>query len=52
MLAAMAVIWNLIGPIAQSSILWVGWPIVGVVTVLQTVLMLSKLFRRQTGCLV
>ena len=51
-LAAMAVIWNLIGPIAQSSILWVGWPIVGVVTVLQTVLMLSKLFRRQNGYLV
>ena len=51
-LAAMAVIWNLIGPIAQSSILWVGWPTVGVVTVLQTVLMLSKLFRRQNGYLV
>ncbi|WP_460776065.1 glycosyltransferase family 2 protein [Microbacterium sp. GXF7504] len=48
-LIAMAVIWNLLGPVAQSSILWVGWPIVGVVTVLQTVLMLSKLFRRYQG---
>ncbi len=48
-LAAMAVVWNLIGPLAQSSILWVGWPIVGVVTVLQTLLMFSKLVRRQNG---
>lgn len=48
-LIAMAVIWNLLGPVAQSSILWVGWPIVGVVTVLQTVLMFSKLVRRYQG---
>lgn len=48
-LAAMAVVWNLIGPVAQSSILWIGWPIVGVVTVLQTLLMFSKLVRRQNG---
>ena len=45
----MAVVWNLIGPVAQSSILWIGWPIVGVVTVLQTLLMFSKLVRRQNG---
>jgi len=48
-LIAMAVIWNMLGPVVQSSILWVGWPIVGVVTVLQTLLMLSKLFRRYQG---
>lgn len=48
-LIAMAVIWNMLGPVAQSSILWVGWPIVGVVTVLQTVLMFSKLIRRYQG---
>jgi cellulose synthase/poly-beta-1,6-N-acetylglucosamine synthase-like glycosyltransferase len=48
-LIAMAIIWNLLGPVAQSSILWIGWPIVGVVTVLQTVLMLSKLIRRHQG---
>jgi cellulose synthase/poly-beta-1,6-N-acetylglucosamine synthase-like glycosyltransferase len=48
-LIALAIIWNLLGPVAQSSILWIGWPIVGVVTVLQTVLMLSKLLRRQQG---
>lgn len=46
---AMAVIWNMLGPVVQSSILWVGWPIVGVVTVLQTLLMFGKLIRRQHG---
>ncbi|GLJ79552.1 glycosyltransferase family 2 protein [Microbacterium imperiale] len=48
-LLAMAVVWNLVGPVAQSSILWIGWPIVGVVTVLQTLLMFTKLVRRQHG---
>lgn len=46
---AMAVIWNMVGPVVQSSILWIGWPIVGVVTVLQTLLMFGKLIRRHHG---
>lgn len=46
---ALAVIWVLVGPVVQSSILWIGWPIVGVVTVLQTLLMFSKLVRRHHG---
>ncbi|MDQ1123294.1 glycosyltransferase family 2 protein [Microbacterium trichothecenolyticum] len=46
---ALAVIWVMVGPMMQSSILWIGWPIVGVVTVLQTLLMFSKLVRRQHG---
>lgn len=46
---AMAVIWVLCGPVVQSTILWIGWPIVGVVTVLQTLLMFSKLVRRHHG---
>jgi len=45
----MAFIWSLLDPVVQSSILWVGWPIVGVVTVIQTLLMAFKLFRRQYG---
>ncbi|HAN23943.1 MAG: glycosyl transferase [Microbacterium sp.] len=48
-LIASAAIWSILGPVAQSSILWVGWPIVGVVTVLQTLLMFSKLVRRHHG---
>ena len=46
---ALAVIWIMVGPMVQSSILWIGWPIVGVVTVLQTLLMFSKLVRRHHG---
>jgi AspT/YidE/YbjL antiporter-like protein len=37
------------GGMTQSAILWVGWPIVGVVTVLQTATMAFKLFRRHQG---
>jgi poly-beta-1,6-N-acetyl-D-glucosamine synthase len=48
-LIAVAIIWNMLGPVAQSSILWIGWPIVGVVTVLQTLMMFLRLFRRQYG---
>jgi biofilm PGA synthesis N-glycosyltransferase PgaC len=46
---ALVVIWNLLSTTIQSTILWIGWPIVGVVTVLQTLLMFSKLVRRQHG---
>ncbi|MBY6060329.1 glycosyltransferase family 2 protein [Microbacterium esteraromaticum] len=48
-LVGIAVAWNLLGPVTQSAILWVGWPIVGVVTVVQTVLMIFKLMRRYQG---
>lgn len=33
----------------QSTILWVGWPILGVITALQTLLMFGKLLRRHRG---
>ncbi len=46
---AMTIVWMLIGPMAQSTILWIGWPIVGVVTVLQTLGMFFKLVRRYHG---
>ncbi|MEZ3159158.1 glycosyltransferase family 2 protein [Microbacterium sp. BWT-B31] len=48
-LVAVAVIWSMLGPVVQSTILWIGWPIVGVVTVLQTLSMFFKLVRRQQG---
>ncbi|MEJ1089329.1 glycosyltransferase family 2 protein [Microbacterium sp. Mu-80] len=48
-LVGLAVAWNLLGPVAQSSVLWVGWPVVGLVTVAQTVLMIFKLLRRHQG---
>jgi biofilm PGA synthesis N-glycosyltransferase PgaC len=46
---AMAVIWTMLGASVQSTILWIGWPIVGVVTVLQTLEMVFTLLRRYQG---
>ncbi|GAA1533171.1 cellulose synthase/poly-beta-1,6-N-acetylglucosamine synthase-like glycosyltransferase [Microbacterium ginsengiterrae] len=48
-IVALGVAWALLPPITQSAILWIGWPVVGVVTVVQTVLMLFKLLRRHQG---
>ncbi|MDJ1114431.1 glycosyltransferase [Microbacterium sp. LX3-4] len=45
----MAVIWNLLDPVTQSAILWVGWPVLGIVTVIQTLTMAFKLFQRHQG---
>ena len=39
----------MLDPVVQSTILWIGWPIVGVVTVIQTLLMFFKLIRRHQG---
>ena len=35
--------------LVQSSIVWLGWPVLYVVTIAQTIVMLGKLFRRQRG---
>jgi len=49
LLAGVAVIWSMLGAAIQSSILALGWPIVGVVTVIQTLLMTFQLLRRHHG---
>lgn len=41
--------WYLLPVLVQSSILWVGWPILGVITALQTFSMLVTLARRHRG---
>ena len=41
--------WYLLPVIVQSSILWVGWPILGVITALQTLSMFLTLARRHRG---
>lgn len=41
--------WFQLPVLIQSSILWLGWPVLYVVTVAQTIVMLAKLFRRQHG---
>ena len=46
---AMVAIWLQLSPVVQSSILWVGWPVLGTITVLQTLGMFGKLVRRHHG---
>jgi biofilm PGA synthesis N-glycosyltransferase PgaC len=41
--------WFQLPVIIQSSILWLGWPVLYVVTIAQTVVMIGKLVRRQRG---
>ena len=47
--AAMVAVWLMLPIMVQSTILWIGWPIVGVITVVQTLSMFVKLIRRQNG---
>jgi biofilm PGA synthesis N-glycosyltransferase PgaC len=41
--------WFQLPVMIQSSILWLGWPVLYTITIAQTVIMISKLFRRQRG---
>lgn len=41
--------WLQLDVIAQASILWFGWPVLAVITALQTIGMVAKLLRRQFG---
>jgi biofilm PGA synthesis N-glycosyltransferase PgaC len=47
--AAMWWIWSSLPDIVQLSLLWVGWPALGVLTAIQTLFMLRRLMRRQHG---
>ena len=46
---ALVVLWFQLDVVVQSSILWVGWPILGVITALQTLSMFASLARRHRG---
>ncbi|WP_135850873.1 glycosyltransferase family 2 protein [Serinibacter arcticus] len=48
-LAAIVYGWNALPVVAQASILWVGWPLLAILTALQTLFMLRQLTRRQYG---
>ncbi|GMA32705.1 hypothetical protein GCM10025875_26970 [Litorihabitans aurantiacus] len=48
-IAALIYGWSTLPIIAQASILWVGWPMLAVLTALQTLFMLRQLMRRQYG---
>ena len=41
--------WFQLPVMIQSSILWLGWPVLYTITIAQTVVMAGKLFRRQRG---
>lgn len=42
-------LWFQLTPVVQSTILWLGWPVLGVITIIQSLNMLFKLIRRQHG---
>lgn len=46
---ALGYTWFQLPVLIQTSILWLGWPLLYVVTIAQTVVMLGKLFRRERG---
>jgi biofilm PGA synthesis N-glycosyltransferase PgaC len=49
LMAILVLGWFLLPIVVQASILWVAWPVLGVITVVQTIGMTFKLFRRQRG---
>ena len=48
-LGAAAVIWSQLPISLRSDLLAIGWPILGVITILQTAWMLIKVLRRYRG---
>ena len=52
LLVALGCTWLQLPTIVQTSILWVAWPALYVVTILQTAVMVRRLFRRHRGYLV
>ncbi|WEO77957.1 glycosyltransferase family 2 protein [Cryobacterium sp. SO2] len=47
--AALVFIWLQLPVVIQSTVLWIGWPILGVTTVLQTLTMFFTLVKRHHG---
>jgi hypothetical protein len=47
--AAMVFIWLQLPVVAQSTVLWIGWPILGVITIIQTLTMFGTLVKRHRG---
>ncbi|MCS5496075.1 glycosyltransferase family 2 protein [Cnuibacter physcomitrellae] len=47
--AVLVLVWFQLDPFVQSTILWIGWPILGVITILQTLTMIGRVLRRYRG---
>ena len=47
--AALVFTWFQLPTMAQSTILWIGWPILGVITGIQTLTMIASVLKRHRG---
>jgi cellulose synthase/poly-beta-1,6-N-acetylglucosamine synthase-like glycosyltransferase len=47
--AVMVLAWFQLDPFMQSTILWIGWPVLGIITIIQTLSMAAKVLRRYRG---
>jgi biofilm PGA synthesis N-glycosyltransferase PgaC len=47
--AVLVLTWFQLSVMVQSTILWIGWPILGVITAIQTFTMIVKLMQRHRG---
>jgi biofilm PGA synthesis N-glycosyltransferase PgaC len=47
--AVLVLTWFQLSVMVQSTILWIGWPILGIITAIQTLTMISKLMQRHRG---
>jgi poly-beta-1,6-N-acetyl-D-glucosamine synthase len=47
--AALVFMWLQLPTVAKSTVLWIGWPILGVTTVVQTLTMFGTLVKRHRG---
>jgi hypothetical protein len=48
-IAVLVLGWFQLDAFMQSTILWIGWPILGVITIIQTLEMFGKVLRRYRG---
>jgi len=48
-IVALVFTWFQLNTVVQSTILWIGWPILGVITAIQTVTMIASLLKRHRG---
>ena len=47
--AVLVLTWFQLSVMVQSTILWIGWPILGIITAIQTLTMITKLMQRHRG---
>jgi poly-beta-1,6-N-acetyl-D-glucosamine synthase len=48
-IAVLVLTWFQLDPFIQSTVLWIGWPVLGIITIAQTLGMIIKVLRRYRG---